>query len=86
MKYLLLRVRVVVRTSNMKISHRHLVDCVKKKSTIRRGARTAPLFFLIQPLWPCRGRCRRHYLNSLVSPKGQVDTRRRYWYLLVPFP
>jgi len=30
MKDLLLQVRVVVRTSNMKISRRRLADCVKK--------------------------------------------------------
>ena len=49
MKGLLLRVRVVVRTSKMKISRRHLVDYVKN-CTKKRAARAARLFFRIQPI------------------------------------
>jgi len=49
MKGLLVRVRVVVRTSKMKISRRHLVDYVKN-CTKKRAARAARLFFRIQPI------------------------------------
>ena len=40
---------VIIRTSNMKISCRHLADCVKKLHQ-KRAARAARLFFLIQPI------------------------------------
>ena len=46
MKDLLLRARVVVRTSKMKISRRHLADYVKNR-TKKRAAPAARLFFLI---------------------------------------
>ena len=46
MKVLLLRARVVVKTSKMKISRRHLADYVK----ICTKKRAARLFFLIQPI------------------------------------
>jgi len=47
MKDLLLQVRVVVRTSNMKISRRRLADCVKKLN--QKACRTwSTNFFLIQ--------------------------------------
>ena len=46
MKDLLLRARVVVRTSNMKISSRRLVDYVKTLHH-KRAARAARLFFFI---------------------------------------
>ena len=49
MKGLLLRARIVVRTSKMKISRLHLADYVKN-CTKKRGARAARLFFLIQPI------------------------------------
>ena len=49
MKGLLLRARVVVRTSKMKISRRHLADYVKT-CTKKHAARAARLFFLIQPI------------------------------------
>ena len=45
MKDLLHRARVVVRTSNMKISRRRLADYTKKRAT-----RAARLFFFIQPI------------------------------------
>ena len=47
MKDLLLRARVVVRTSNMKISRGRLADYVK---TLHQKARAARLFFFIQPI------------------------------------
>ena len=46
---LLLRARVVVRTSNMKISPRRSADYVKKLHQ-KRAARAARLFFFIQPI------------------------------------
>jgi len=59
MKDLLLRARVVVRTSNMKISRRRLADYAKTlhqekisfslDCTKKRAARAARLFFFIQP-------------------------------------
>ena len=48
MKDLLLRARVVVKTSKM-IPRRHLADYVKN-CTKKRAARAARLFFLIQPI------------------------------------
>ena len=49
---LLLRARVVVRTSHMKISHCRSADYVKKLHQKRaaRAARAARLFFFIQPI------------------------------------
>ena len=63
--------RVVVRTSKMKISRRHLADYVKKLHQ-KRAARAARLFFphstnQIIHLWRCRCRRCRHFLNSLIS-------------------
>ena len=49
MKVSLLQACVGVRTSNMKLSRRFLVDYVKK-CTKKRAARAARLFFLIQPI------------------------------------
>ena len=49
MKGLLLRARVVVRTSKMKMSRRHLADYVKS-CTKKRAARAARLFFFIQSI------------------------------------
>jgi len=51
MKDLLQRTRVVVRTSNMKISRRRLADYVKI-CTKKRAARAARLFFFLQPIKP----------------------------------
>ena len=66
MKDLLLRARAVVRTSNMKISRRHLADYVK---TLHQKAccTCSTIIFLhstnqIFDLW----RCRRQILNSLL--------------------
>ena len=58
MKGLLLRASVVVRTSKIKISRRHLAD-YDKNCTKKRGARAARLFFphatnQIIHLWRCR--------------------------------
>ena len=78
MKDLLLRARVVVRTSNMKISRRRLADYVK---TLHQKAccTCSRILFLhstnqIIDLWRCRWRCRRQILNSLLSP-----VRRGWW-------
>ena len=49
MNVLLLRARVVVRTSKIKISRRHLADYVKI-CTKKRAAHAARLFLLIQPI------------------------------------
>ena len=73
MKDLLLWVRVVVRTSNMKI-HVAIWWTTSKNCTKKLGARAARLFFLtneIIDLWLCSCRCRRHFLNSLLS--GSVE-------------
>ena len=71
MKNLSLRACGVVRTSNMKISRRPLADYVKN-CTKKRAARATRLFFShstnqITYLWRCRGRCRGHFLSSLLS-------------------
>ena len=47
-KDLLLQARVVVRTSNMIITHRRLPDYVKTLHQKKRAARAARLFFFIQ--------------------------------------
>ena len=49
MKILSLRVCVVVKISNMKISRRPLADYVKH-CTKKRATRAARLFFLVQPI------------------------------------
>ena len=49
MKDLLLRVHVVVRTSKIKISRRHLADYLKN-CTKKRVARAARLFFFVLPI------------------------------------
>ena len=70
MKDLLLRARVVVRTSNMKISRRRLADY--DKTLHQKACRTcSTIIFLhttnqIIDLWRCRRRCRRQILNSLL--------------------
>jgi len=48
MKHLLLRARVVVRTSNMKTSRYRLVT--SKNCTKKRATPAARLFFIIQPI------------------------------------
>ena len=64
----LLRARVVVRTSNMKISSRRLADYVKTMH--QKACRTrSTIIFLhstnqIIDLWRCRRRCRHQILNS----------------------
>ena len=45
-----LRVRVVVRTSNMKISRRCLTESASKNCIKKRAVRAAGLFFLIQAI------------------------------------
>ena len=50
MNDLLLRARVVVRTSCAKNLRRHFADYVNKSFTKKRAARVARLFFLIQPI------------------------------------
>ena len=50
MKDLLLRTRVVDRTSNMKISRCRLADYVKTLHQEKRATRAARLFFFIQPI------------------------------------
>ena len=68
MKDLLLRARVVVRTSNVNIWQTSSKCCTKK-----RASRAAQLFVFIQPinlridLWRCRCRSRRHFLNSQLN-------------------
>ena len=69
-KILLLRARVVVRTSNLKISRRRLAEYVK--TLHQKACRTcSTIIFLhstnqIIDLWRCRWRCRRQILNSLL--------------------
>ena len=75
MKDLLLRARVVLRTSRMKNSHRRLVDYVKKMH--EKACRTCSTIVFpystnqIVDLWCCRCLCRRHFLHFLVSGTGQ---------------
>ena len=72
-KDLLLQARIVVRTSNVKISRRRLADYIKALhqkachtcSTIGFLYSTNP----INDLWHCRWLCRRQILNSLLSPR-----------------
>ena len=68
MKDLLLGARVVVRTSNVKISRRRLTDYVKKLH--QKACRTVIFprsINQIIDLWRCRRQCRRHFLNSLLT-------------------
>ena len=66
MKDLLLRARVVVRTSKMKISCRRAADYVKKLH--QKACRTCSTIIFprltneIIDFWRCRG----HFLNSLI--------------------
>ena len=75
MKDLLLQARIVVRTSNMKISRRHLVDYVKKLR--QRVCRKCSKIIFPHPtnqivdLWRCRGRSRRHFLIELPNVHGR---------------
>ena len=77
MKDLHLRARVVSRTSNMKISRRHLADYVK--TLHQKACRTcSTIIFLhstnqIIDLWRCRGRCRRQILNSLTYLRNEIE-------------
>ena len=77
MKDLLLWARVVVRTSNMKISRRHLADYVNKSR--QKTCRTCSTLIFprsanqIIDLWRCRCRCRRHFLKSLIFHSVDVD-------------
>ena len=76
MKDLLLRARVVVRISNMKISRRRLADYVK--TLHQKACRTCSkiIFFhstnQIIDLWRCCRRCRRQILNSLMTLTNPV--------------
>ena len=71
-KHLLLRIHVVFRISNMKISRRPLAACVKK---MHRKACSTIIFphstNQIIDLWRCR--CRRHFLNSIKSQPQQNE-------------
>ena len=89
MKDLLLRARVVVRTSNMKISRRRLADNVKTLQ--QKACRTcSTIIFLHSPnqiidLWCFRWRCRRQILNSLITPTkhSKVRAARAAWSFYV---
>ena len=76
-KILLLRARVFVRTSNMKISRRRLADYVK--TFHQNVCRTCSTIIFrhstnqIIDLWRCR--CRRHILNSLVRKENNRVVR-----------
>ena len=67
----LLQARVVVRTSNMKISRRHLAEYVKKMK--QKACRTFSTIIFplsineIVDLWRCCSGCLRHFLNSLLK-------------------
>ena len=70
MKDLLLRTRDVVRISNLKISRRRLVDHVKEiplKCMLHYFSHSTNR---IVDLWRCR--CRRLFLNSLMSTLFRV--------------
>ena len=76
MKDLLLQVRVVVRTSNIKIPRRRLVDCVKNLN--QKACRTwSTIFFPYstnQSIRWWRWRCRRHFyrnIRELKQPRRQ---------------
>ena len=71
MKDLLLRARVVVRTSNMKISRRHLADYVRRQIAPKGVPHVQHDYFTSfnqsnSWLWRCLCRCRRHVLNFLI--------------------
>ena len=82
MKNLSLRACAVVRTSNMKISLLPSADFVKN-CTKKRAARAASTIIFphstnqIIDLRRCRGRCRRHFLNSLMSIKACAQVGKR---------
>ena len=89
-KDLLLRTRVVVRTSNMKISRRRLADYVKILH--QKACRTcSTIIFLhstnqIIDLWRCRWRCRRQILNSLFRTEYRafevfLNSRSTKWFI-----
>ena len=69
-KDLLLRARVVVNTSNVKISRCRLADYVK--TLHQKACRTCSTIIFLHPtnqiidLWRCRWRCRRQIFNSLL--------------------
>ena len=69
-KDLLLRARVVVRTSNIKIPRRRLADYVKHlHQKVCRTCSTIIFLHSTNPiidLWRCYWRCRRQILNSLL--------------------
>ena len=77
-KDLLLQARVVVRTSNMKISRRRLSDYVK--TLHQKACRTcSTIIFLhstnqIIDLWRCSWRCRRQILSSLLDCEDDVSS------------
>jgi len=74
MKDLLLRVRIVVSTSKMKISRRRLADYAKKNCTTKRAARSFIFHhatYQVVDWWWCRCYCRCHVLNSLVSARDK---------------
>ena len=70
-KDLLLQARIVVRTSNVKISRRRLADYIK--ALHQKACHTCSTNFFLHSinqiiyLWCCRGRCRRQISNSLMS-------------------
>ena len=80
MKDLLSRARVVVRTSNMKISRRRLADYVK--NVHHKACRTCSTIIFprstnrIIDLWRC---CRRRFVNSLLFVNvNDCRTRKHY--------
>ena len=83
MKDLLLRARVVVRTSNMKISRRPLADYVK---TLHQKACSTIISF-IQPIKSliCGvvvDACRRQILNSLITHTNANPDATNRWFTL----
>ena len=88
MRDLLLQTRVVVRSSNVKISRRRLADYVK---TLHQKACRTVIFLhptnQIIDLWRCRRCCRRQILNSLwliwLVEWGKIivlHVRHAFWY------
>ena len=82
MRDLLLRARLVIKTSNTKISRHNLTDHVKKKKK-KKKRRTIVFPHLtnqIIDLWACRCRCR--FLSSLISSSSDVrKSIQTNWYL-----
>ena len=82
MKNLPLRACTVVRPTNMKISRLPSADYLKN-STKKRAARAASTNIFPQStnqiidLRRCRGSCRRHFLNSLMSMKACAQVGKR---------